>query len=87
MSLESCPSVFISVLFTILLQLGGKNPGVVFADADLEQCIPVVVKSCFANQGEVCLCSERLYVQQEIYETFVQKFVAATRYACLYSVW
>ncbi|XP_067948349.1 2-aminomuconic semialdehyde dehydrogenase-like [Watersipora subatra] len=61
------------------LELGGKNPGIIFADADLEKCISVVVRSCFTNQGEICLCTERLFVQRSIYDGFLEKFVAQTR--------
>ncbi|XP_019632799.1 PREDICTED: aldehyde dehydrogenase family 8 member A1-like [Branchiostoma belcheri] len=61
------------------LELGGKNPCIIFADADMEKCIPTVVRSSFANQGEVCLCSSRIFVQRSVYEQFLQKFVDATR--------
>ncbi|CAH1247981.1 ALDH8A1 [Branchiostoma lanceolatum] len=60
------------------LELGGKNPCIIFADADMEKCIPTVVRSSFANQGEVCLCSSRIFVQRSVYEQFLQKFVDAT---------
>src|SRR3954453_11062781 len=46
------------------LELGGKNPNIVFADADLEAAIPGSVRSSFANQGQVCLCGSRIYVQR-----------------------
>ncbi|XP_064597129.1 2-aminomuconic semialdehyde dehydrogenase-like [Liolophura sinensis] len=61
------------------LELGGKNAAVIFKDADLDQCIPTTIKSSFINQGEVCLCTSRIFVQQEIYKTFVEKFVTAAR--------
>eukprot|EP00058_Branchiostoma_floridae_P016960 XP_002602448.1 hypothetical protein BRAFLDRAFT_63460 [Branchiostoma floridae] len=61
------------------LELGGKNPCIIFADADMEKCIPTVVRSSFANQGEVCLCSSRIFVQRSVYQQFLQKFVNATR--------
>lgn len=61
------------------LELGGKNPCIVFADVDLDAVVPDIVRSCFTNQGEICLCASRLYVQQPIFDAFVQKLVAAAR--------
>uniref|UniRef100_A0A3Q4HRB8 Aldehyde dehydrogenase 8 family, member A1 n=1 Tax=Neolamprologus brichardi TaxID=32507 RepID=A0A3Q4HRB8_NEOBR len=48
------------------LELGGKNPAIIFADADLDQCIETTVRSSFLNQGEVCLCTSRIYVERSI---------------------
>ncbi|XP_077632184.1 2-aminomuconic semialdehyde dehydrogenase isoform X2 [Crocuta crocuta] len=61
------------------LELGGKNPAIIFEDANLEECIPTTVKSSFANQGEICLCTSRIFVQRSIYSEFLKKFVEATR--------
>ncbi|CAK7299776.1 2-aminomuconic semialdehyde dehydrogenase [Vulpes lagopus] len=61
------------------LELGGKNPAIIFEDANLEECIPTTVKSSFANQGEICLCTSRIFVQRSIYKEFLEKFVEATR--------
>ncbi|MEQ2169485.1 Aldehyde dehydrogenase 8 member A1 [Goodea atripinnis] len=61
------------------LELGGKNPAIIFADADLEQCIETTVRSSFSNQGEICLCTSRIYVERSIYSEFLEKFVAAAR--------
>ncbi|KAK5603855.1 Aldehyde dehydrogenase 8 member A1, partial [Crenichthys baileyi] len=61
------------------LELGGKNPAIIFADADLEQCIETTVRSSFSNQGEICLCTSRIYVERSIYSAFLEKFVAAAR--------
>ncbi|KAM8963484.1 2-aminomuconic semialdehyde dehydrogenase isoform 2-T2 [Lycaon pictus] len=61
------------------LELGGKNPAIIFEDANLEECIPTTVKSSFANQGEICLCTSRIFVQRSIYGEFLEKFVEATR--------
>ncbi|KAK7906845.1 hypothetical protein WMY93_015457 [Mugilogobius chulae] len=61
------------------LELGGKNPAIIFADADLDQCIQTTVRSSFSNQGEICLCTSRIYVERSIYDTFLEKFVAAAR--------
>ncbi|AOL34327.1 2-hydroxymuconic semialdehyde dehydrogenase [Geobacillus thermoleovorans] len=60
-------------------ELGGKNPNIIFADADLEEAIETTLKSSFMNQGEVCLCGSRIYVERPVYEQFLQKFVAKTK--------
>ncbi|XP_029351671.1 2-aminomuconic semialdehyde dehydrogenase isoform X2 [Echeneis naucrates] len=61
------------------LELGGKNPAIIFADADLDQCIETTIRSSFSNQGEICLCTSRIYVERSIYSEFLERFVAATR--------
>ncbi|RAK15054.1 aminomuconate-semialdehyde/2-hydroxymuconate-6-semialdehyde dehydrogenase [Anoxybacillus vitaminiphilus] len=60
-------------------ELGGKNPNIIFADANLDEAIETTLKSSFMNQGEVCLCGSRIYVERPIYEQFLQKFVAKTK--------
>nr|XP_009930236.1 PREDICTED: aldehyde dehydrogenase family 8 member A1 isoform X2 [Opisthocomus hoazin] len=61
------------------LELGGKNPAIVFDDADLSQCIPTTLRSSFANQGEICLCTSRIFVQRGIYSEFLKRFVAEAK--------
>ncbi|XP_051947912.1 2-aminomuconic semialdehyde dehydrogenase [Xyrauchen texanus] len=61
------------------LELGGKNPAIIFADADMEQCISTTVRSSFSNQGEICLCTSRIFVERSIYPEFLTRFVEATR--------
>jgi aminomuconate-semialdehyde/2-hydroxymuconate-6-semialdehyde dehydrogenase len=61
------------------LELGGKNPNVIFADADLDQAVATSIQSSFANQGEICLCGSRMFVERTIYDEFVERFVAATK--------
>jgi aminomuconate-semialdehyde/2-hydroxymuconate-6-semialdehyde dehydrogenase len=63
----------------ISFELGGKNPNIIFADSDLDEVIETTLKSSFMNQGQVCLCGSRIYVQQEIYDEFLQKFVSKTK--------
>ncbi|MBL4845805.1 MAG: aldehyde dehydrogenase [Planctomycetes bacterium] len=53
------------------LELGGKNPSVVFADADLEAALEGVTRAGFANQGQICLCGSRILVEAPIYEEFL----------------
>lgn len=61
------------------LELGGKNPNVIFGDCDLEACIRTTLNSSFANQGQICLCGSRIYVQRGIYEQFRNRFVAEVK--------
>lgn len=56
-------------------ELGGKNPNIIFADAPLEECLDVTLRSSFANQGQVCLCGSRIYVERPLYESFVEKLI------------
>jgi acyl-CoA reductase-like NAD-dependent aldehyde dehydrogenase len=55
--------------------LGGKNAGIIFDDADLSKVVPATINSCFLNQGEICLCTSRIFVQRPIFEEFVQRLV------------
>ena len=55
----------------VSLELGGKNPGIVFADCDLEAAVAGITRAAFLNTGQVCLGTERLYVERPIFEPFV----------------
>ncbi|XP_071529607.1 2-aminomuconic semialdehyde dehydrogenase-like [Panulirus ornatus] len=61
------------------LEMGGKNAAVVFSDCDLEACLNTLKRSSFINQGQVCLCTSRIFVQQPLYEEFLDKFVEAVK--------
>ena len=62
------------------LELGGKNAAIVFDDADLSAAnLDSIVRSGFANQGEICLCGSRLLVQRSIYDSFVERYLARVR--------
>lgn len=63
----------------VSLELGGKNPTIVFEDADMHKTMPEVLRAAFANQGQVCLCGSRLFIQRSIYEEFKKHFVAAAK--------
>jgi aminomuconate-semialdehyde/2-hydroxymuconate-6-semialdehyde dehydrogenase len=63
----------------VALELGGKNPNIVFADANLDEALPTSLRSSFDNQGEICLCGSRIFVERSLYPTFVDRFVAETR--------
>ena len=57
------------------LELGGKNPNIIFEDCDFETALNTSVHSSFANQGQICLCGSRIFVQRGIYDKFVDAFV------------
>ncbi len=59
------------------LEMGGKNPAVVFKDCDYEHMVETLVKSSFTNQGQICLCSSRIFVEMQIYEKFKKDFIDA----------
>ncbi len=61
------------------LELGGKNPNIIFADADMDEAVRESLRSSFANQGQVCLSGSRVFVEKSAYPTFVERFVAATK--------
>ena len=54
---------------------GGRDPNIVFADADQDAAIAGSLRSSFANQGQVCLCGSRVFVERSVYEDFVDRFV------------
>lgn len=57
------------------LELGGKNPNIIFADCDFDEMLKTTVHSSFANQGQICLCGSRIFVERSIYEKFKTAFV------------
>ena len=57
------------------LELGGKNPNIIFADCDYKEMLETTVRSSFANQGQICLCGSRIFVEASIYEQFKTDFV------------
>ena len=57
------------------LELGGKNPNIIFADCDYEEMLATTIRSSFSNQGEICLCGSRIFVERPLYERFKTDFV------------
>jgi aminomuconate-semialdehyde/2-hydroxymuconate-6-semialdehyde dehydrogenase len=57
------------------LELGGKNPNIIFADCDYDKMLETTVRSSFANQGQICLCGSRILVEEKIYEQFKKDFI------------
>lgn len=61
------------------LELGGKNPNIIFDDCDFEKALKTTMLSSFANQGQICLCGSRIFIQRGIYEKFKTAFVEKTK--------
>lgn len=57
------------------LELGGKNPNIIFADCDFDEMLSTTLRSSFANQGQICLCGSRIFVERSIYDRFKEAFV------------
>jgi len=57
------------------LELGGKNPNIIFADCNYEEMLATTVRSSFSNQGQICLCGSRVFVERPLYEKFRSDFV------------
>lgn len=61
------------------LELGGKNPVVIFADCNWEKMMKTTLQSSFSNQGQICLCGSRILIEESIYQKFKQEFVTRTK--------
>lgn len=57
------------------LELGGKNPNIIFADCDFEHAVKTTIKSSFSNQGEICLCGSRIFIERPLYDKFKTAFI------------
>src|SRR5207237_6427980 len=60
----------------VSLELGGKSPNIVFADADLETAVPGAGMAVFANSGQICSAGTRLFVERRVYDEFVNRVAA-----------
>ena len=76
---EKIATVAAPMFKKLSLELGGKNPNIVFEDADFDKSVGMAVKAAFSNQGQICLCGSRLFVQDSIYEKFRDVFVKKTK--------
>lgn len=72
---KAISSVAAPMFKKISLELGGKNANVVFDDCDFEDAVNTSVRSSFSNQGQICLCGSRIYIQRGIYEKFKAAFL------------
>lgn len=61
------------------LELGGKNPVIVFADCNYQEMLSTTLRSSFSNQGQICLCGSRIFIERSLYAKFKDDFVAATK--------
>ncbi|MEZ4945258.1 MAG: aldehyde dehydrogenase [Cyclobacteriaceae bacterium] len=61
------------------LELGGKNPNIIFSDCDFDEAVSTSVISSFSNQGEICLCGSRILVERSIYDRFVESFISKVK--------
>ncbi|MBN8674650.1 MAG: aldehyde dehydrogenase [Chitinophagales bacterium] len=61
------------------LELGGKNPNIIFADCDWEKMMKTTMQSSFSNQGEICLCGSRILIEETVYEKFKAEFIERTK--------
>jgi aminomuconate-semialdehyde/2-hydroxymuconate-6-semialdehyde dehydrogenase len=57
------------------LELGGKNPNIIFADCNYEEMLETTIRSSFSNQGQICLCGSRIFVERPLYDKFRSDFV------------
>ena len=61
------------------LELGGKNPTIIFADCDYDKALSTSIRAAFANQGEICLCGSRIYIEESIFDRFSADFAKNTK--------
>lgn len=76
---ERIASIAAPMFKKLSLELGGKNPNIIFADCDWEKMMKVTMRSSFSNQGQICLCGSRILVEASIYEKFKTEFVERTK--------
>jgi len=72
-------SVVAPMFKKLSLELGGKNPTIIFADCDFEETVKQVVTASFSNQGEICLCGSRIFIEKSIYTKFKETFIARVK--------
>ena len=61
------------------LELGGKNPNLIFADCDYDKMMATTLRSSFANQGQICLCGSRIFVERSLYSSFKEDFISKVK--------
>lgn len=61
------------------LELGGKNPNLVFADCNMDEAVETSVRAAFTNQGQICLCGSRIFVERSVYDEFTRRFIEKTK--------
>ncbi len=76
---ERIASIAAPMFKKLSLELGGKNPNIIFADCDWEKMMKTTIRSSFTNQGQICLCGSRILIEKSIYEKFKTEFVERTK--------
>lgn len=76
---EHIASVAAPMFKKLSLELGGKNPNLIFADCDWEKMMKTTMRSSFSNQGQICLCGSRILIEASVYEKFKTEFVERTK--------
>ena len=72
---ERIASIAAPMFKKLSLELGGKNPNIIFADCDWDKMMKTTIRSSFSNQGQICLCGSRILIEETIYEKFKAEFV------------
>jgi len=72
---ERIASIAAPMFKKLSLELGGKNPAIIFADCDWEKMLAETIRSSFSNQGQICLCTSRILIKKNIYDKFKSAFV------------
>jgi len=76
---ERIASIAAPMFKKLSLEMGGKNPAVIFANCNWEKMLQETVRSSFSNQGQICLCGSRILIEKRIYEKFKTEFVKHTK--------
>jgi aminomuconate-semialdehyde/2-hydroxymuconate-6-semialdehyde dehydrogenase len=76
---ERIASVAAPMFKKLSLELGGKNPNIIFADCDWDKMMKTTIQSSFSNQGQICLCGSRILIEERIYEKFKTEFIQRTK--------
>ena len=76
---EKIAAVAAPMFKKLSLELGGKNPNIIFEDADFDYAVKMSAKAAFSNQGQICLCGSRLFVQESIYDDFKNAIIEETK--------
>jgi len=76
---ERIASIAAPMFKKLSLELGGKNPNIIFADCDWDKMMKTTIQSSFSNQGQICLCGSRILVEESIYEKFKTEFIERTK--------
>jgi aminomuconate-semialdehyde/2-hydroxymuconate-6-semialdehyde dehydrogenase len=76
---ERIASIAAPMFKKLSLELGGKNPNIIFSDCNWEKMMKTTIQSSFSNQGQICLCGSRILIEETVYEKFKTEFVEKTK--------